>query len=98
MVELIVRSLTLRELEILSLVATGASAKEIARSLNIASRTVEAHISNLKLKTNAKNRAHLVALSLELGLILNPCHDDTDGSSDKITKVATANGLWRGPL
>lgn len=66
-------SLTQREHEILSLIATGASAKQIARDLQIASRTVEAHINHLKLKTSAKNRAHLVAVALQLGLIANPC-------------------------
>jgi LuxR family transcriptional regulator, transcriptional regulator of spore coat protein len=74
MADLFQHSLTVRELEILLLVATGASAKEIARKLKIAARTVEAHINHLKLKTGARNRAHLVAVSLEYGLISNPCH------------------------
>lgn len=67
---------TSRELEILLLVATGASAKEIARKLKIASRTVEAHINHLKLKTRSRNRAHLVAVALDEGLIANPCHPE----------------------
>lgn len=74
MADLFQHPLTVRELEILLLVATGASAKEIARKLRIAARTVEAHINHLKLKTGARNRAHLVAVSLECGLISNPCH------------------------
>lgn len=74
MADMFRHTLTVRELEILLLVATGASAKEIARQLRIAARTVEAHINHLKLKTGARNRAHLVAVALEYGLISNPCH------------------------
>ena len=65
--------MTPRELEVLTLVASGASAKEIARTLAINSRTVESHINHLKLKTRSRNRAHLVAMALEEGLIDNPC-------------------------
>lgn len=75
MADLFQRGLTLREHEILFLIATGASAKEIARDLHIAARTVEAHINHLKLKISAKNRAHLVAVGLQLGLISNPCDE-----------------------
>ncbi|WP_234002573.1 response regulator transcription factor [Sphingopyxis sp. MG] len=66
--------MTARELEVLTLVASGASAKEIARVLEITSRTVESHINHLKLKTRSRNSAHLVAMALEEGLIDNPCH------------------------
>lgn len=70
--------LTLRELEVLVLVASGGSAKEIARTLEITSRTVEAYINHLKLKTHSRNRAHLVAMALDQGLIDNPCHISSD--------------------
>lgn len=85
MADLFRHTLTVRELEILLLIATGASAKEIARQLRIAARTVEAHINHLKLKTGARNRAHLVAVSLEHGLIPNPCHSVGQSSNDDRT-------------
>ena len=71
---ILMQPMTARELEVLTLVASGASAKEIGRELEINSRTVESHISHLKLKTRSRNRAHLVAMALEEGLIDNPCH------------------------
>lgn len=74
MLDILMQPMTVRELEVLTLVASGASAKEIARELEINSRTVESHISHLKLKTRSRNRAHLVAMALEEGLIDNPCH------------------------
>jgi DNA-binding CsgD family transcriptional regulator len=74
MLNMLMQRLTTREMEVLRLVAAGASGKEIARELLITSRTVEAHINHLKLKTRARNRAHLVAMALEEGLITNPCH------------------------
>lgn len=66
-------NLTSRELEVLKLVAEGASAKAIARELAITSRTVETHINHIKIKTRSRNRAHLVAIALREGLIGNPC-------------------------
>lgn len=74
MLKFLAQRLTSRELEVLVLVASGASAKEIARQLKITSRTVETHINHLKLKTRSRNRAHLVAMALEEELIDNPCH------------------------
>lgn len=59
----------MRELEILTPIAMGASAKEIARDLKITARTVECHIMHLKLKMGARNRAHLVAIALDQGII-----------------------------
>lgn len=54
--------LTLRETEIISLVAKGGSAKEVALELGIAPCTVERHIENVRLKTRTRNRAHMVAV------------------------------------
>lgn len=61
--------LTQREVEVLRLVATGLSAKEVARDLGIAPRTVERHIDHIRLKTRTRNRSHLVAFALGEGLI-----------------------------
>ena len=62
--------LTFREHQILELVAVGCSAKQIALEINIAPRTVERHIENVRLKLNARNRAHLITQAMHLGLLV----------------------------
>lgn len=61
--------LTKRELEVLALVVQGCSAKEIALILGIAPRTVESHIDRLRLKTNSRNRAQMVAEAVRSGVV-----------------------------
>jgi DNA-binding NarL/FixJ family response regulator len=51
------QGLTPRETEILSLVATGHTNREIADALVLSVRTVERHITNLYTKIGARNRA-----------------------------------------
>jgi DNA-binding CsgD family transcriptional regulator/pimeloyl-ACP methyl ester carboxylesterase len=60
--------LSRRELEVLRLLATGKSAREIGGDLTLAVRTVERHISNIYRKIGARNRGQAVALAIELGL------------------------------
>jgi DNA-binding CsgD family transcriptional regulator len=62
-------SLTNRELEVLRLTARGLSAKEIAKELNIAPRTVERHIDHIRLKTRTRNRSHMVAFAISNGCV-----------------------------
>ena len=62
--------LTTREQQILELVAQGLSAKEVAQEIEIAPRTVERHIDNVRLKTRARNRTHMVTLALEAGILI----------------------------
>lgn len=59
-----VSSLTNREMQVLCLTARGLSAKEIAKELSIAPRTVERHIDHIRLKTRTKNRSHMVAFAV----------------------------------
>jgi DNA-binding CsgD family transcriptional regulator len=61
--------LTPREREVLLMLADGFSAKEVALKLNITSRTVESHIDKLRLKTRSRNRTHMVAQAIQLGLL-----------------------------
>ena len=58
-----------RELEVLRLVATGASNKEIADQLFIAVTTVKKHISNMLVKLDTPNRTQAAARGRELGLL-----------------------------
>ena len=61
--------LTAREQDVLRLLATGHSAKEVAQDLSITPRTVESHIDRIRLKTRTRNRTHMVALAMQMGLL-----------------------------
>lgn len=50
-----------REKEIIDLLSTGLTQKEIADKLSISNRTVETHIKNLTVKIGAKNSVHLIS-------------------------------------
>jgi LuxR family maltose regulon positive regulatory protein len=62
--------LTIRELEVLRLFASGKGKTEIARALVIAPNTVKKHISNIYGKLAVTNRADAVARAREIGLII----------------------------
>lgn len=61
--------ITPRETQVLELVAGGMSAKETAQRLDMAPRTVDQHIVNLKMKTRARNRAHMITIAIVENLI-----------------------------
>jgi DNA-binding NarL/FixJ family response regulator len=61
--------LTDREREILRLVARGLSNAEIARRLVISPLTAKTHVSNVLRKLDCRDRAALIALAYESGLI-----------------------------
>jgi DNA-binding NarL/FixJ family response regulator len=67
--------LTDREREILGLVARGLSNAEIAGRLIISPLTAKTHVSNILRKLDCHDRAGLVALAYETGLI-TPGHTD----------------------
>lgn len=57
-------SLTAKEREVLMLVSSGLTTKEIANQLSISHHTVESHRKNLLRKCQAKNSAELIQKSL----------------------------------
>lgn len=57
------------ELEILHLVATGATNREIARTRSISEATVKKHMTNINLKLGTGNRTEAVRRALESGLV-----------------------------
>ena len=61
--------LTSRESEVLDLVTTGLSNKEIAQHLHLSERTIEKHVSKLLEKTETSNRVGLVRFALDHHLI-----------------------------
>jgi DNA-binding CsgD family transcriptional regulator len=62
-------ALTPRELDVLALVAEGASNKAIARRLQISVHTVKFHIASLLDKLDAQGRTEAVAQAARLGAI-----------------------------
>lgn len=61
--------ITRRELEILQLIASGLSNREIAKKLFVSENTVKTHSSRLFDKLSAKRRTQAVQFGKELGLI-----------------------------
>jgi DNA-binding NarL/FixJ family response regulator len=60
--------LTQREVEVLTLIASGRSNAEIARELFISEATVKTHINNLFAKANLRDRAQAVTYAFKHGL------------------------------
>ena len=67
--EALVLSLSTREREILDLVATGASNKEIASRLFLAEGTVKNHVTNILTKLGVRDRTQAAIRARELGLV-----------------------------
>jgi DNA-binding NarL/FixJ family response regulator len=62
-------TLSARELQVIALVATGRTNREIGRQLSISERTVDRHVSNILLKLNLPSRSAATAYAYEHDLI-----------------------------
>jgi DNA-binding NarL/FixJ family response regulator len=62
-------ALTEREREVMALVGIGLSNEEIARRLVVSPLTAKTHVSRTMVKLGARDRAQLVVLAYESGLV-----------------------------
>lgn len=65
----LLKRLTPRQREILALIAEGQTTKKIARTLNISTKTVESHRSQLMERLDIHEVAGLVRFSIRIGLV-----------------------------
>ena len=62
-------TLTLRQLEVITMLGRGCSNKEIARALDVAERTVKAHVSAVFEALNVRNRTQAVLAAQRRGFL-----------------------------
>lgn len=68
--ELDVEPLTARETEVLELVASGLSNKQIAQELEISAHTVKFHVNAILAKLDVHSRTEAVVKAMQLGVVL----------------------------
>ena len=62
-------SLTVRELQVLELIARGNGNKQIGATLNLSEDTVKGHLRSIMDKLGANNRTHAVTIGIERGFL-----------------------------
>ena len=76
---LLASQLTPRALEVLTLLAEGASGEAIARSLSVSSNTVRTHIQNVLTKLQVHSRLEAAAFAVRHGIVRPPGGAGRDG-------------------
>ena len=66
-----IERLTVREREVIIMLARGASNKEIARSLDLVESTVKIHVQGILRKLNLSSRVQAAVLAVERGVVSN---------------------------
>ncbi|MDY6845652.1 MAG: LuxR C-terminal-related transcriptional regulator [Chloroflexota bacterium] len=80
-----------REIEILQLVATGLTNREIAQSLTISPNTVKVHLRNIFDKIDVSSRTEATMYGIEHGIV------DVPGSEGNLTQPGSLNMVQRSP-
>ncbi|MGB8253393.1 MAG: kelch repeat-containing protein, partial [Anaerolineaceae bacterium] len=84
-----------RERDILKLVATGVSNKEIARELHISTNTVKVHLRNIFAKINVYSRTEATLYAIEHGIVDTPGNQEVqDGSNAFIKETISSRRRW----
>lgn len=63
--------LTQREREVLQLVSSGLTDKQVARRLSISENTIKNHMKHIRNKLGATNRVQAIILGIQLGVVKN---------------------------
>ncbi len=89
--------LSQRECEILSLVAKGASNKEIAHDLHISTNTVKVHLRNIFTKVGASSRTEAAMYAVNAGLVdvrsAEPGSDQEPAEQSRVPRVYFGLGI-----
>ena len=64
-----VKALSDRQVQVLTLVAEGATDREIARQLSLSTKTITHYVKNIRDRLGARSGAHAVALALRQDLL-----------------------------
>lgn len=92
------QELSERELEILKLVATGVSNKEIAQRLFISTNTVKVHLKNIFAKIGAVSRTEAAMYAVKIGLIegVSPVREEAENNSiERVEVVQVQPGIFQ---
>ena len=74
--------LTERELEVVRLLATGVSNKEIAAQLHVSPNTVRVHLRNISTKLEAQSRTEIAMIAVRNGWVAQEPGVANQGSGD----------------
>lgn len=89
--------LTDREREVVTLLAQGMTAKEVAAALSISPNTVEKHVETVMIKLRARNRVQMALIAVADGLIdIGICRIDLDMNPDQAAAPGASQRPSRG--